>query len=216
MKTLYEILGVPKDADEATLKQARRKLAKIHHPDREGGDEVTMRAINEAYEVLIDAERRKVYDETGESEALVSDDLKARQEAATIVMRVLEENPLSTNPLEHAREVVRSAMQEAEKRRRAAQRRVDALGKQLNRFKLQKGENLIQAAIIDQRNDLQREIREHTQNRAAMDQTLAALDAYEYEAPIPETPIWQGSYGSAAPAASLQLPQWTSGREHFS
>lgn len=61
-KTHYETLGVAALATDAQVKAAFRKLAKKHHPDA-GGREDDFKAINEAYEVLSDAARRKEYDE---------------------------------------------------------------------------------------------------------------------------------------------------------
>lgn len=64
----YEILGVPRDADEAALKSAYRKLAMQHHPDRNPGDkdaEAKFKDINEAYDVLKDPQKRAAYDRFG-------------------------------------------------------------------------------------------------------------------------------------------------------
>jgi molecular chaperone DnaJ len=64
----YEVLGVPKDADAAALKQAFRKLAKQYHPDFNPNNpeaEEKFKAVNEAYSVLSDAEKRERYDRFG-------------------------------------------------------------------------------------------------------------------------------------------------------
>ncbi len=64
----YEVLGVEKNADEATLKQAYRSLAKKYHPDLHPGDaeaEQKFKEINEAYGVLSDSEKRAQYDRFG-------------------------------------------------------------------------------------------------------------------------------------------------------
>ena len=53
----YDVLGVPTDASEADIKKAFRKLASQHHPDK-GGDTDKFQQIQEAYEVLGDANRR--------------------------------------------------------------------------------------------------------------------------------------------------------------
>ena len=57
----YDVLGVPTDASEADIKKAFRKLASQHHPDK-GGDTNKFQQIQEAYEVLGDADRRHEYD----------------------------------------------------------------------------------------------------------------------------------------------------------
>ncbi|MFY9922907.1 MAG: J domain-containing protein [Opitutaceae bacterium] len=67
-KDYYETLGVPKTATPDEIKQAFRKLARIHHPDvakNKVAGEVKFKEINEAYEVLGDPEKRRRYDELG-------------------------------------------------------------------------------------------------------------------------------------------------------
>ena len=64
----YEVLGVSRDADDATLKKAYRKLAKKYHPDMNPGDaeaEKKFKEASEAYAVLSDAEKRRQYDQFG-------------------------------------------------------------------------------------------------------------------------------------------------------
>lgn len=64
-KDYYEILGVKPDASEADIKSAYRKLARKYHPDKnkDAGAEEKFKAINEANEVLRDAEKRRSYDQ---------------------------------------------------------------------------------------------------------------------------------------------------------
>lgn len=67
-KDYYKTLGVSKSATEKEIKQAYRKLARENHPDVNSGDkgaEKKFQEINEAYEVLSDAENRKKYDQLG-------------------------------------------------------------------------------------------------------------------------------------------------------
>jgi curved DNA-binding protein len=64
-KDYYDILGVKPDATEAEIKAAYRKLARKYHPDKnkEAGAEEKFKAANEAQEVLMDAEKRRSYDQ---------------------------------------------------------------------------------------------------------------------------------------------------------
>ena len=64
----YDVLGVDKTADSDTLKKAFRSMAKKYHPDLHPGDaeaEKLFKEINEAYEVLSDDEKRRIYDQYG-------------------------------------------------------------------------------------------------------------------------------------------------------
>jgi curved DNA-binding protein len=65
----YKDLGVARDASEADVKKAYRKLAAKYHPDRNPGDkqaEDRFKTVNRAHEVLSDAKKRSLYDEFGE------------------------------------------------------------------------------------------------------------------------------------------------------
>jgi molecular chaperone DnaJ len=64
----YEVLGVPRDADDQALKSAYRKLAHQYHPDKNPGDKASedrFKELTEAYAVLSDAEKRARYDRFG-------------------------------------------------------------------------------------------------------------------------------------------------------
>ncbi len=60
----YEVLGVNKDASADEIKKSFRRAAIANHPDK-GGDEAKFKEINEAYEVLKDADKRRRYDQFG-------------------------------------------------------------------------------------------------------------------------------------------------------
>ena len=67
-KDYYEVLGINKNADDKAIKKAYRKLAKKYHPDINPGDanaEAKFKEVTEAYEILSNPEKRKLYDQFG-------------------------------------------------------------------------------------------------------------------------------------------------------
>lgn len=68
-KNYYSMLGVSRNASQAEIKKAYRKLARKYHPDVNPGDkaaEARFKEMNEAYEVLADKEKRRKYDQFGD------------------------------------------------------------------------------------------------------------------------------------------------------
>ncbi|MFT4037409.1 MAG: DnaJ C-terminal domain-containing protein [Thermomicrobiales bacterium] len=69
VKDYYQILGVLRTANEKEIRSAYRKMARQYHPDLNPGDttaEDRFKEVNEAHEVLTDADKRKLYDKFGE------------------------------------------------------------------------------------------------------------------------------------------------------
>lgn len=69
-KDYYDILGVSRDADDATIKKAFRQLSKKYHPDinHEPGAEQKFKDVNEAYQVLSDPQKRAAFDQYGSAD----------------------------------------------------------------------------------------------------------------------------------------------------
>lgn len=76
MKDLYTVLGVAKDADQASIKKAFKTLARKYHPDvnKDAGAADRFKEITAAYEVLSDEQKRALYDEFGEASLRVGFD----------------------------------------------------------------------------------------------------------------------------------------------
>ncbi len=87
MANYYNVLGVTKGADEKEIRQAFRRLARRYHPDLNAGDEeaeTKFKEINEAYEVLSDAETRRKYDAYGD-QWKQADQIEAQRRASRSV-----------------------------------------------------------------------------------------------------------------------------------
>ena len=72
MSNFYELLGISKQASTEEIKKAFRKKSLEHHPDR-GGNEQDFKKINEAYQTLIDNNKRRIYDIGGNPDNPIPD-----------------------------------------------------------------------------------------------------------------------------------------------
>ena len=83
-KEFYTLLNIPEDATEAQIKKAYRTLSKKYHPDKSKDDpwaETMFIRIAKAYKVLIDTEKRKYYDKTGNIKPKREEYSKEQEEA---------------------------------------------------------------------------------------------------------------------------------------
>ena len=84
----YDVLGIGRNADGAAIKTAYRKLAKQYHPDTNAGNpqaEQKFKEVTEAYEVLSDPEKKKLYDQFGHAAFDGSGPALAAQLAAVVL-----------------------------------------------------------------------------------------------------------------------------------
>lgn len=134
----YVLLGVEREADDAAIKQAYRKLAKTAHPDS-GGDEEAFAKLQAAYDLLKDPVRRKVYDDTGFDPQLAdAKDLKGLIMLETLVNEFIldEREPGSFDPVAAMRrkltdDILKSRFHilELERHRTRVRKHMDRLGK---------------------------------------------------------------------------------------
>lgn len=92
MNDLYAALGIARDASQEEIKAAYRRAARAAHPDREGGSTAQMQSVNQAFEVLSDPERRKHYDETGNTTPQATLEERAAQGLRMMLTEALEQS----------------------------------------------------------------------------------------------------------------------------
>jgi len=146
---LYEILGVAKDAGSAAIKAAYRKLAQQHHPDK-GGDKDRFQAIQQAYEVLSDDERRADYDATGE---VRQQGPTLRQEAMEIVCAVVDEalesyDPVHDNLIDRAVLTIESGIRKLEDQVKSLTQRHARVSKAIGRASAKAGNEDVVSPIF--------------------------------------------------------------------
>jgi curved DNA-binding protein CbpA len=119
----YEELGIPPDADEATIKKAYRRAARKAHPDR-GGNDKQMTVVNQAYAILTDPERRERFDKTGraDSQPRPPKELRALNDIMGAMMMLLNSTPAVALDSIDLIERVREAMANAKLRKQAEKR----------------------------------------------------------------------------------------------
>ena len=92
MRTHYDNLQIPRDADEQTIRQAYRRLSKQYHPDLNPSEDASriMQLINRAYAVLSDPEQRAEHDRwIRQQETLRIQNIQAKAVAAPLHHRLL-------------------------------------------------------------------------------------------------------------------------------
>jgi len=104
-RDLYEVLGVDRNADEATIRKAYRKLSRKYHPDKNPGDAeaaTKFQAISEANEILSDEEKKFLYDRGGMAAVAEADQPQAHDPFAAFFGRSSRESGAPrTEPLHY-------------------------------------------------------------------------------------------------------------------
>lgn len=158
----YEILGVPRDADDAAVKAGFRKARSAAHPDRHGGDDELMKQVNRAHDCLTDPERRAIYDATGVDQPSgdqvkeLTEQLLDKQasDSLRILFAQLIDEVDGWELLDAARRLVADQITGLQRKIGQAKGRVTKLTKKLGRVRVKPGapnlvEEVMQAAIDD-------------------------------------------------------------------
>lgn len=189
---LYSILGVSKDADKNVIKKAYRKKAKDTHPDMPRGSSKKFALVKKAHDILMDDDRRKKYDATGdESEAQPDNAFSAVvgiiANALGCVLADLAnkgQSPLETDLVYETRQKIRNSICEFQKQCRIQNGMLDFERKIFGRFKKKKKSeetNVFDSIISSRISGLEQSISMHDKNIKDCEEAIRMIDNIIYE-----------------------------------
>jgi curved DNA-binding protein CbpA len=184
----YETLGVPRDADQDTIKKAYRKKAMKKHPDR-GGSEDEFYPIQRAYSVLSDQNARKRYDETGQDQE-TADDVVSAQLGQLFLALVEKHDVEYTNIVQEMKRILRETMRECDIRISEQERAIAKKRKAIKRITRKKGENILAAVLQHKITEHERNIRKCEQEKEIGTRMLEMVDEYDYQADVKPSMFW--------------------------
>jgi curved DNA-binding protein CbpA len=174
----YATLGVPRDAAPASIKAAYRRASAAAHPDRDGGSDEAMAAINQAYEVLGDPKRRAAYDAGGSGRAEASLEDLARSMLVSMAESAIR--TVDVNIVEAMQRMVDMARDSGQGEIRTLKRRVARLNDRRGTVRRKgDGENLVHALIDQQLRAAETQIQQTSEVLAALEIAQLMLGDYE-------------------------------------
>lgn len=196
--SLYETLGVPRDAGAADIKGAFRKRAKKAHPDG-GGSANEFAALNRAYLVLIDPVRRDTYDRTGQADDKPVDN--AHVEALVIIKTMMDQiieqagERIEADVVAHMRNAMDERVREIGRNVEASRRKAKRLRRIADKFRKKNGENLLRKMVEAKIGGIEHGIESAERMLASIAKAKALLEDYSFEAdePATETIMWTGT-----------------------
>lgn len=182
IESLYDVLGVGKDADSFAIKKAYRRKAQKLHPDKEEGDSEAFQELVSAYEVLIDEHKRKRYDEDGSVINDAADEHNHLREVVAVLFSLIDkvDDVAQCNLINETKRAIKVGIDKAQYAIRDLKEQIETRQEILKRLSCKSGPNLLAAAI---ENDIARcegRIKSIDENIVIGKAILAMLDTYEY------------------------------------
>lgn len=185
--TLYEILGVAKEATEQDIRRAYRRKAQKMHPDKEGGDPALFRLVQLAYDVLCDPVRRKLYDETGAT-SQNDDNAKMLQELAQLFFYVIDKtgDVTTDNVIKLTEDFLAAGLEKAGEEMQEVDEKIEKLEEVIKRITAKGTEAALVDMLRAQISDLKKKI-EHTETKlAGVAKMQDILKEYSYKTDKPK------------------------------
>lgn len=194
MRSLYDLLGIKRDASEAEVTAAYRRRAAETHPDR-GGKREEFEAVTHARAVLLDPARREKYDRTGDASEAEPDNaesiaLQLLQQAVFAAIEGAGAAPAETHIINQAKVILDGQLMQARQQIQNAKRAVQQLGDVRKRLK-NKGEKPVIEQMIDWRIAALTQAASDSEPRnLALQRALDILGQYSFE--VERAPARQG------------------------
>jgi curved DNA-binding protein CbpA len=197
MIDFYALLGVPRDADRATIRRAYWEKARVTHPDV-GGSQEAFAQIKMAHDILTDEALRKRYDETGEADEPPVDNRRAQlMEVLSIAldqaMLKLSQDSKAPKYIDMARlirEVLRERREELDKQSVDLEKATEYSRELLGRFIAVSGDNLMEAVVKGRIATCQSQIEVLRERTKVIDEALDMVSGMAFRAdrePRPST-----------------------------
>lgn len=188
--SLYDDLGVAKDASADDIKSAYRKAANKAHPDRAGGSVVQFQKIQKAHDILMDEDARKRYDEFGTTDKIPDLRGLAMEQLCKIIINKVQQAGEAidyTDILSKAREDINAGMTQGQQQLAQHPRAVWQLERALARLKKKKkGSDFLRNALemtLTQTKAGKANLEAHIKMGTEM---LLLLDEYKYDVAQPD------------------------------
>jgi curved DNA-binding protein CbpA len=181
----YELLGLDQTATDADIKKAYRAKAQDLHPDH-GGNDSEFRAVNEAYKILIDPEKRKRLD-AGETAADISKTVQTEEQKITNFLvngffQVINFcNPNAEDLVARLKNLVVKKIAEIKGAVANEESDIAKLELVAGKIKAAESENIFAAALRSQINDRRRKIETMNGDIRWAEKALKLLDDFSYE-----------------------------------
>jgi len=183
----YEVLGITVDATVGHIKRVYRSMAQIYHPDKPTGDAGRFCAIQAAYDVLSDPERRKRYDATGETEPAPTGAAQSR--LIELFNAVIEAGKFSGDIIRDCRAALDQARGNLRAQITELQRKRQLLEKQLGRVVVNADElNLYEGILAGKVEALATHTLQQEAELSLLDEVHDLLGAYSDSAPVATQP----------------------------
>jgi curved DNA-binding protein CbpA len=173
----YATLGVAPDATPEEIKLAWRRRCSEKHPDK-GGTEEEQKAVNQAYAVLSDPERKRVYDETGSDGQRPDPDAEARELLIALFTKGLER--VEGDLVQFVETQIQGAIDEGQRRIDGSRRTIERMTRKRSTVKVKAGQNLVHDIIDAKINRAEIEIAALAKAIADARRALVLLADFEY------------------------------------